>query len=209
MPSIETLLVFTTAALVMNLSPGPSNFYVLARSVGQGAAAGLLAALGLAAGSLVHVLAAAFGLSLLFETAPLLYTGLKFIGAGYLIYLGLRMFLAKIEPNPAVESVERTGSRIVRESVLVEVLNPKTALFFIAFLPQFVNAAAPMAPQFLLLGMIVTVTALPCDIAVALGAGKAARWLSGNMAIQRLQNRVSGGILVSLGAYVAFEDRLD
>lgn len=208
MPSIETLLVFTVAALVMNLSPGPSNFYVLARSVAQGPSAGLVAALGLAVGSLVHVIAAAFGLSLLFETAPLLYTGLKFVGAGYLVYLGLRMFLAKVEPNLAVESIGRARSRVLRESVLVEVMNPKTALFFIAFLPQFVDATAPMAPQFLLLGMIVTVTALPCDIAVALGAGKAARWLRGSTAIQRLQNRISGGILVSLGAYVAFEDRL-
>ena len=95
----------------------------------------------------------------------------------------------------------------MRESVLVEVLNPKTALFFVAFLPQFANAAAPMAPQLLMLGFIVTLTAIPCDIAVAFGAGKAARWLSGNVGIQRLQNRVSGGILVSLGAYVAFEGR--
>jgi threonine/homoserine/homoserine lactone efflux protein len=208
MPSNETLLVFTAAALFMNLSPGPSNFYVLARSVGQGVDAGLMAAFGLAVGSFAHVLAAAFGLSLLFEMAPVLYTGLKFIGAGYLIYLGLRMIFAKVEPSPAMEAVGRTRSRILRESVLVEVLNPKTALFFIAFLPQFVDPAAPMPMQILLLGLIVTVTALPCDIAVALGGRRAARWLRGNMAVQRLQNRVSGGILVSLGAYVAFEDRL-
>jgi threonine/homoserine/homoserine lactone efflux protein len=158
---------------------------------------------------LVHVIAAAFGLSLLFETAPLLYTGLKFVGAGYLVYLGLRTFFATVEPNNVVEPARKTRFRIVRESVLVEVMNPKTALFFIAFLPQFVDATAPMAPQFLLLGMIVTITALPCDIAVAVGAGRAARWLRGNIAIQRMQNRVSGGILVSLGAYVAFEDRLN
>lgn len=209
MPSIETLLVFTIAALVMNLSPGPSNFYVLARSVGQGPGAGLSAALGLAIGGLVHVIAGAFGLSLLFETTPRLYLGLKYIGAGYLIYLGIRMILAKVEPNPSVKPVGRSRLRILRESVFVEVMNPKTALFFIAFLPQFVDGASPVAPQFLLLGLIVTVTALTCDIVVAVGAGKVARWLRGNLALQRLQNRVSGGILLSLGAYVAFEDRLD
>ncbi|MDA0341246.1 MAG: LysE family translocator [Proteobacteria bacterium] len=207
MPALETLLVFTAAAMVMNLSPGPSNFYVLARSLEQGPGAGVVAALGLAIGSLVHVLAAAFGLSLLFVAAPLLYTGLKFIGAAYLIYLGLRTFLAKVDPGIPIQSAGRSRPSILRESVLVEMLNPKTALFFIAFLPQFVDAALPMTPQFLLLGFIVTLTAVPCDVAVAVGAGRAARWLRGNVMVQRWQNRVSGGILVSLGAYVAFGAR--
>jgi threonine/homoserine/homoserine lactone efflux protein len=207
MPAIETLLVFTAAAMVMNLSPGPSNFYVLARSLEQGPGAGIVAALGLAIGSLVHVFAAAFGLSLLFAAAPLLYTGLKFIGAAYLIYLGIRTFLAKVEPGISIESLGRSRGSILRESVLVEVLNPKTALFFIAFLPQFVDAKLPMAPQFLLLGLIVTLTAVPCDVAVAVGAGKAARWLRGSTKVRRWQNRVSGGILVTLGAYVAFGTR--
>ena len=203
MPAIETLLVFTAAAIVLNLSPGPSNFYVLARSLDQGPGAGIVAALGLAIGSLVHVLAAAFGLSLLFAAAPLLYTALKFIGAAYLVYLGIRAFLAKVDPGIPNQSAGRSRASILRESVLVEVLNPKTALFFIAFLPQFVDAALPMAPQFLLLGLIVTLTAVPCDIAVAVGAGKAAHWLRESTKVRRWQNRVSGGILVSLGAYVA------
>jgi threonine/homoserine/homoserine lactone efflux protein len=209
MPPFETLLVFTAAAMVLNLSPGPSNFYVLARSVGQGIGAGILAALGLALGSLVHVLAAALGLSLLFEAAPVLYTALKFIGAAYLIYLGARTFFARVEPGFSVESGGKSKSSILRESVLVEVLNPKTALFFIAFLPQFVDAGAPVAPQIALLGLIVTLTAIPCDLGVAVGVGKAARWLRGNVKLQKMQNRVSGGILMGLGAYVAVAGRED
>jgi len=209
MPSLETLLVFTLAAMAMNLSPGPSNFYVLSRSVGQGAGAGVLAASGLAIGGLAHVLAATLGLSLLFEAAPLLYTTFKFVGAGYLIYLGVRTFLTKVDPDVAVATDRRTGARILKESILVEVLNPKTALFFIAFLPQFVDPSKPVTPQFLVLGVIVTLTAIPCDIVVAVGAGKVARWLRDNLGIQRLRNRVSGGILVGLGAYVGLEGRFD
>lgn len=209
MPSLETLLVFTLAAMVMNLSPGPSNFYVLSRSVGQGTGAGVLAALGLAMGGLAHVVAATLGLSLLFEAAPLLYTAFKLLGAVYLVYLGIRTFLTTVDPDVAAATDRRTGARILKESILVEVLNPKTALFFIAFLPQFVDPSKPVAPQFLALGFIVTLTAIPCDIVVAVGAGKVARWLRGNLGIQRLQNRVSGGILVGLGAYVGLEGRFD
>lgn len=208
MPSLETLVLFTVAALVMSLSPGPSNLYVLARSVSQGSAAGMLAALGLAIGSLVHVAAAALGLSLLFEAAPTLYLVLKFTGAGYLIYLGVRTFRAPVAGEVPHSLARRSGARILRESILVEVLNPKTALFFIAFLPQFVDSSQSMGPQLLLLGIIVTVTALPCDIVVALGAGKAARWLRGNDAVQRMQNRASGTVLIGLGAYVAADGRL-
>lgn len=209
MPSLETLLVFTLAAMVMNLSPGPSNFYVLSRSVEQGTGAGMPAALGLAVGALMHVVAATLGLSLLFDAAPLLYTIFKFAGAAYLVHLGVRTFLTKVDPKISTATGRRTGARIVKESILVEVLNPKTALFFIAFLPQFVDPSKPVAPQFLLLGFIVILTAIPCDIVVAVGAGKAARWLRGNLGIRRLQNRVSGGILVGLGAYVGLEGRFD
>ena len=133
----------------------------------------------------------------------MLYTALKFIGAAYLIYFGARTFLAKVEPGFSVETGGESKLSILRESVLVEVLNPKTALFFIALLPQFVDAAAPVASQILLLGFIVTLTAIPCDPGVAVGAGKAARWLRGNVKLQKLQNCVSVGILLGLDAYVS------
>lgn len=209
MPSLETLLIFTAAALVMNISPGPSNFYVMSRSLTQGPAAGMIAASGLAAGSLVHVAAAALGLSALFLYSPLAYTALKLAGAAYLIFLGLRILLAKpVMPGTEASGGGRPARRIFLESALVEILNPKTALFFLAFLPQFVDVAAgPVAPQVLLLGAVVTLTALPCDVVVALASGSAARLLTGRPSALRLQNWLSGSVLVGLGVFVALARR--
>lgn len=209
MPSLETLAIFTAAALVLNLSPGPSNFYVLSRSVAQGAPAGLVAATGLAAGSLGHVTAAALGLSAVFIYSPVAYGLLKLVGAGYLVYLGLRTLLsARQVAGPGAAATAKPRRRIFLESSLVELSNPKTALFFLAFLPQFADpAAGPLAPQLLLLGLIVTVTALPCDAAVAVLSGRAARLLTTSPLARRLQAWVSGSILIGLGVFVALGRR--
>ncbi len=210
MPPLETLLVFTIAAFIMNLSPGPSNLYVMSRSVAQGSTAGAIAACGLAVGSLAHVAAAAFGLSAVFVYSPVAYTVLKLLGAGYLIYLGLNYLFSKSEVPMAPRRVaKRTYPKILRESVLVEATNPKTALFFLAFLPQFVDiAAGPPAPQLLLLGFIVTLTAIPCDLLVAYSSSKISRWLLGRADARRIQEQISGTILIGLGFYVVFQERI-
>ncbi|HEX9768245.1 MAG TPA: LysE family translocator [Kiloniellales bacterium] len=209
MPGAEALLIFTAAALVLNLSPGPSNLYVLSRSLAQGTRAGLIAAAGLAAGSLGHVAAAALGLSAVFLYSPVAYALLKLAGAGYLIYLGLTHLVSARPAAGAVGAATAKPRRtIFLESSLVELLNPKTALFFLAFLPQFADVAAgPLAPQLLLLGLIVTLTALPCDAAVAVLSGRAARILSVSPLIGRLQSWVSGSILIGLGAFLALGRR--
>ena len=209
MPSFETLLVFTLAALVLNVSPGPSNFYVMSRSIAQGTRYGLIAAVGLASGGLVHVAAAAFGLSALFAASPIAYTVLKLVGAGYLVYLGLRTLFGPAQgPAAPGGQLGKSPRRVWVESALVEILNPKVALFFLAFLPQFADpAAGPLAPQILLLGLIVSVTALPCDCLVALASGRAARLLAESRRFWRWQNRVSGAILIGVGAYVALAKR--
>ncbi len=209
MPGFEALLIFTAAALVMNLSPGPSNFYVLSRSIAQGTPAGLVATAGLAAGSLGHVAAAAVGLSAIFLYSPFAYGLLKLAGAGYLIYLGLTYLLSpRPVPGALGAATPKPRGKIFLESSLVELLNPKTALFFLAFLPQFADVeAGPLAPQILLLGFIVTLTAIPCDAAVAALSGRAARLLSASPLIQRIGNWVSGSILIGLGAFVAFSRR--
>lgn len=215
MPSIETLIAFTIAAFIMNLSPGPSNLYVMARTLEQGVRGGIAAVAGLAAGSLVHVVATVLGLSAIFAYSPSAYTGLKIVGAAYLIYLGLSNFRKKasddaallegIESNP--QTILKSSPKIFRESVLVEVTNPKTALFFIALLPQFVNPeAGPTAPQFLLLGLIVTLSAIPCDVFVTLFTHKASALIKENPKLQLWQDRVSGTILTGLGVYVLFSD---
>ena len=211
MPAAEVLITFTVAAILMNLSPGPSNLYVMARSMSAGFRGGVAAACGLAAGSLVYVLATALGLAAIFKHAPAAYMAVKLAGACYLIYLGYRYFRpasnGSADENPARQN--RSGTSIFMQSVLVELTNPKTALFFIAFLPQFVNEAHAVAPQLLLLGFIVTLTGIPCDLLVAAGSDRAANWISRHARLMRIQEWVSGTILVGLGSYIAITEIRD
>lgn len=211
MPSIEALITFTVAAFIMNLSPGPSNFYVMARTLEQGVPGGLAAVAGLAAGSLVHVIAAVLGLSAIFVYSPSAYSALKFAGAFYLLYLGVTSFHHKTNVDRAItndnEAAVRGRGAIFKQSLLVEVTNPKTVLFFVALLPHFVNPdAGPTAPQFLLLGLIVTLSAIPCDLFVTFFTHRATSLIKENPNLQKWQDRVSGTILTSLGAYVLLSD---
>jgi threonine/homoserine/homoserine lactone efflux protein len=205
MPTAQTLLLFTLAALAMNISPGPSNLYVMSRSLAQGTSAGLVAAAGLATGSLFHVTVSSLGLAAVLQYSPIAFTVMKLAGAGYLVFLGLKMLLSKsaaISPDGLLP--KKPLGRVFRESCVVEILNPKTALFFLAFLPQFADPkAGPLAPQLLLLGVIVTLTAIPCDAVVAILAGKAAALLRRRPIFQKLQNWISGSVLVGLGATIA------
>lgn len=210
MPSIDTLLIFTGVALAMNISPGPSNLYVMSRSIAQGPGAGVVSAVGLATGGLVHVVAAAFGLSVIFQASATAYALLQLAGAAYLVWLGIG-FLRKRPPTAlAPEQVpHRSRLRIIRESALVEILNPKTALFFLALLPQFIDTAAgPIVPQVLLLGLIVTVTAIPCDLLVAFASGSLAKALQRRPVYGRIQDWLAGSVLVALGVWVAISRRV-
>ncbi|MDZ4737819.1 MAG: LysE family translocator [Rhodospirillaceae bacterium] len=208
MPSLETLIVFTAAAFVLSASPGPSNLYLLARSVSQGHRAGLVAALGLAAGGLVHVAGAALGLAALFHHSAMAFTILKYVGAAYLVWLGIQCFRDGSAATPIKPAAPRPLGRIFRESVLVEMLNPKVALFFLAFLPQFVDpAAGPIALQTLILGLIVTATALPCDVAIAILSARIAGLLQSRPIWMKIQNWISGTILIGLGAAMALARR--
>ncbi|HSY86752.1 MAG TPA: LysE family translocator [Verrucomicrobiae bacterium] len=207
MPSAAHLAIFTLAALAMNAAPGPSNLYVLSRSLAQGAAGGLVSALGLALGSLFHVALAVAGLAALLSYAPTLYDAIRLAGAAYLIYLGIKTLRAPGASLPANGVARRSLARILFDAALVEMLNPKTALFFLAFLPQFVEpAAGPAAPQLLLLGLIVTLTALPCDMLVALAGARLAR-LFAAQARRRWPSRLAGSTLIALGLYTALMRR--
>lgn len=209
MPSIEILITFTIAALIMNISPGPSNLYVMARAIAQGTKGGIIAALGLTVGSLIHVFATVLGLSALFKHSPMLYTIVKFVGALYLIYLGISYWKAhkNQESSKVAKLKEKPLSTVFYESVIVEVTNPKTALFFLALLPQFVvPEAGPVAWQLFILGMIVTISALPCDILVAVSSSKVSKWLLKNERAQVIQEKVSGSILFGMGAYIIADE---
>ena len=209
MPSIEILIAFTAAALLMNISPGPSNLYVMARAIAQGTQGGIVAAMGLAVGSLVHVVATALGLSAIFAHSPTLYMMVKLVGAAYLIYLGVIYWKSKGSGGneTAPQPKEKPLISVFQQSVIVEVTNPKTALFFIALLPQFVvPESGPVSHQLLILGIIVTISALPCDILVAVSSSKISNWLLRNQRAQQIQDRISGSILFAMGAYIVSDE---
>ena len=212
MPSTEILIAFTAAALLMNISPGPSNLYVVARAIAQGSRGGVVAAMGLAVGSLVHVMATVLGLSVMFSQSPALYTVVKLAGAAYLIYLGISYWKSKAAgAGRVVKQVEKkTLASVFGESIIVEVTNPKTALFFIALLPQFVvPESGPVSLQLLVLGVIVTISALPCDVLVAVSSSKASNWLLRNKRAQKVQERISGSILFAMGVYIVADEVSD
>ena len=213
MPSIETLVIFSIAALLMNLSPGPSNLYVMARSISQGVSGGATATGGLALGGLVHVIAAASGLSAIFLYSPSVYFVMKIAGACYLIYLGVGYFKSgksELEYLSVQKTREHsdalTARKILAQSFWVEVLNPKTALFFLAFLPQLVDVTrSDTTTQFLILGMIVTLSAIPCDLTVAYFGGRVGEWMNNNESVVWWQNKISGSIMIGLGGFVALD----
>jgi threonine/homoserine/homoserine lactone efflux protein len=191
-PERSSLILFLGAALVLLAIPGPAVFYIVGRSIGLGRNAGVVSALGIAVGTCAHVAAAiAFGIA-------------KYIGAAYLIYLGVQ----KIRREESLEfsaSAPRTKlSRIFGQGIIVNLLNPKTALFFFAFLPQFVNpSCGPVAAQILFLGLLLIAMGVVNDTLWALFAGAVADRLRGNPSWSRRQRFISGGMLISLGVATA------
>jgi threonine/homoserine/homoserine lactone efflux protein len=204
-PAHSSLLLFVGAALVLLVIPGPAVFYITSRSIGQGRAAGLISALGIQVGTLVHVAAAAVGLSALLVSSAAAFAAVKYLGAAYLIYLGVQKLRRP-------ESLELSGepdrielSRIFAQGVIVNVLNPKTALFFFAFLPQFVDPSRGNVPaQILFLGILFSFMGVTSDSLWALFAGTVGHFLRRNARWMRTQRYVSGGMLISLGLATAF-----
>jgi threonine/homoserine/homoserine lactone efflux protein len=174
MPDTATLAVFAVAAVTLLVIPGPAVLYIVSRSVGQGRAAGLASVCGIHVGSLLHVAAAAFGLSALLLSSALAYDTVRYLGAAYLVWLGVQRLLARDEDaRPARAGGKRLG-RVFAQGVVVNVLNPKTALFFFAFLPQFVDASAGRVPlQVAVLGATFVGLGLVTDSAYALLAASA------------------------------------
>ena len=211
MPPADTLLAFLLATLVFAAIPGPAILYAAARTLAQGRAAGLRAALGIAVGGLVHVAAAAFGLSALFHAVPPLYLAVKLAGAASLVWLGIGMLrtrAADLAPAAALPAPSAgTAAAALRQSILVEVLNPKTALFFLAFLPQFVDPAAalPVPAQFVILGTTVTAIFGAADLVAVLFAAALAGRLAAAGRAALWANRTGGALLVGLGLRLAAE----
>jgi threonine/homoserine/homoserine lactone efflux protein len=203
-PDATTFLLFAAAALLFLAIPGPSVFYIVTRSLVQGRHAGVVSMLGVQTGGLVHVVAAAFGVSALIASSAEAFTVVKYAGAAYLVLLGLRKLLAADEEAEPELSGSASRSHLFWHGVVVNVLNPKTALFFLAFLPQFVDpSAGPVAPQMLVLGTLLVGLGVLSDGTYALLAAGAGRRLRSAAATRRVLERTSGGVFVGLGAVAA------
>ena len=207
MPETSTLALFAVAALTLMLIPGPAVLYIVTRSVDQGRAAGLASVCGVHVGTLVHVAAAALGLSALLVSSATAYHAVRWLGAAYLVWLGVRRLLAHDEPSGTAKdrTARRLGlRRIFAQGVVVNVLNPKTALFFFAFLPQFVDTSRGSVPfQVVVLGAAFVLLGLLSDGAYALLASTGAGWLRRRPRVARTSRLVSGGVLISLGVTTA------
>lgn len=196
----STLALFMGATLVFLLTPGPAVFYIVARSIDQGRAAGFVSTLGLNVGSLVHVAASAFGLSAVLMSSAMAFAMVKYLGAGYLIYLGVRKLLAREEEQTQQARAPQKLSRIFSQGVVVSLLNPKTSLFFFAFLPQFVDPArGSVTTQILFLGGIFVTMAFISDMFYAMLAGTLGQWLKANGRYQRWQRYFIGSAYLALG----------
>ncbi|MFN8223535.1 MAG: LysE family translocator [Gaiellales bacterium] len=198
------LWLFVGAAVALAVIPGPAVLYIVAQSINGGRSAGLVSALGVASGGLVHVLFAIAGLSAILVASATAFTIVKLAGALYLIWLGLVTLFRRGEEQIGGYVPQRGLGRIYRRGVVVNVLNPKTAIFFLAFLPQFVDTEQAVRPQLALLGLVFVVIALSSDMLWATIAGAAASLLRDNRRFLRIQRRVSGGIFIGLGVVTAF-----
>ncbi len=207
MPSIEALLAFLVSATLLSLSPGPSNMYILARGVSQGPRAGYAAAGGLAIGSVIYVVASVLGIGALATWSPVVFSAVKIAGACYLLYLAWQYIKSDFSAVPQGRLPTMPNARIFRQSVIVELSNPKTALFFIAFLPQFADGSADtFHQQLLVLGILYTLIALCCDLFVATFAGWLGQWLSHHPSASLWQDRICAGLLGALGCYILYQE---
>lgn len=208
MPPADILLTFFITTALFAYIPGPAMLYAAAQTMAGGRRAGLLATLGIHAGGYVHVATAAAGLAILFEAVPTLYLAVKFGGAAYLIWLGVCLFRSKADNTAiTVEYAAKSARRAFFQSVMVEMLNPKTALFFMAFLPQFIDPAAtlPVWLQFVILGTLVNLIFTTADIVCVFFAGVLLTRLRRSSSVQRMVQRAGGAVLVGLGAHLAFQ----
>lgn len=207
MPDADQIALFILASAVLLITPGPAVMYIVARSVDQGRRAGLVSVCAIEVGNCMHVIAATLGLSALLLSSALAFSIVKYLGAAYLIYLGLRKILAREQTLARPGSQTQSGSRIFSQGVLVATLNPKTALFFVAFLPQFVDPAqGAVAGQMLVLGFTFVMLAVISDSLYALLAGSLGQWLKGRRSVVGAGRYVVGGVYIGLGVTAALAD---
>jgi threonine/homoserine/homoserine lactone efflux protein len=206
MIGIHHLGLFIASGLLLNITPGQDTLYIVGRTMSQGRRAGVLSVLGISSGTVIHTLAAAFGLSAILATSAVAFTVVKLAGAAYLMYLGVRMLLDRsAAPAVARAFARESDTAIFRAGLLTNVLNPKVAIFFMAFLPQFVDpAAGSRILPFLLLGAVFIVNGTLWCLVLVWGASAMSRRLRASTSASVLLRRATGAIFVGLGARLAF-----
>ena len=205
-----TLLAFLAAAVVLVLIPGPGTAWIVAQSIAGGTSRGIRAGLGLETATLIHAIAAGLGLSALLATSALAFEVLKYAGAAYLVWLGLQAWRDKADPTGAADlsPVPAQAQGVYLRSVLTGVLNPKAALFFLAFMPQFVHPErGHVWLQFLLLGMLLTVIGFSHSVMLAFVVGRLGRRMSSNPNLARWRQRAIGTLFIGLGLRLALQQR--
>ncbi|OQP87888.1 amino acid transporter [Rhizobium rhizosphaerae] len=207
MPSFDLIAAFVVTTALFAFLPGPAMLYAAARTVAGGRRAGLMAVLGIHIGAYFHVVAAAAGLSALLQAVPMAYALVKLAGAAYLVWLGIALFRSRTEDEADLAVPAAAPRRAFLQSVTVELLNPKTAIFFLAFLPQFVDAGAglPVWLQFLLLGVIVNVIFTLADLVGVFLAGMVLKAFQRSARARGWVQKAGGTILVGLGLHLAFQ----
>lgn len=206
MPDFTNFALFLAAALLIAITPGPGIFYVAARTLAGGRSEGLASSFGTGVGGLVHVIGGAVGISALIMASAEAFTVLKFAGALYLIWLGIKSWRSAHATD--LERIETTGSRhAFREGILVEALNPKTAAFFLAFIPQFIDPAAGAAQQFVALGLISVALNTAADVVVTYWAAHARASLVARPSVIARMRQASGAVMCGLGVSMLFARR--
>ena len=205
MPNPSSFAIFFVAALTLAVIPGPGMLYVLARTLRGGRREGMLSTLGTGLAGLLHTFAAALGVSAILATSAVAFAVVKWLGAAYLIYLGVTTLLAKDHLQTDLDLSKIPRRSALGQGVITEVLNPKTALFFLAFIPQFVNPAGNVFWQFVLLGTVTTLLTSGVDLLVSLAAGPLSHALKRSRRLQCVQRVGSGGLLIGLGVYVVVD----
>jgi threonine/homoserine/homoserine lactone efflux protein len=206
---VNDFLIFAFASLVLNITPGNDMLYVATRSTSQGIKAGVVSAFGIAGGCIVHLLAAVIGLSAIIANSAVAFDVIKYTGGAYLIYLGVNSILSKQNKFAISRKVDtKSLSQLFWQGVLTNVLNPKVALFFLAFLPQFIHPEnGNVSLQILLLGLWFNFSGTIVNCIVALLFGKLGNWLADKQAFIKWQNKITGLLLIGLGIKVALSSR--
>lgn len=203
----SAVLAFIPIAIALILSPGPDSIYTLTRSVSDGRTSGIGAALGSSAGSIVHTTAAVLGLSALLRTSAVTFTVVKLIGAAYLVYLGVQTFRNADEFEVTPESTSRSFSQSFRQALMINVLNPKVAIFFLAFLPQFVTPGGGVSLQIFTLGVLFASLGFVYQALLAVFSARAGKVLTERNLVKTLLRVASGSVLVGFGVKLAIERR--